>query len=324
MRMNSSPSLVPFHFRRALVLLVAAGFVGIVLPILSSSSTDAANAAPARTLAPARAPALAGRTKVVASSTTGMRVTLPRDATIDSRSGSNPDVSVSGAGRMVGVILTEDNVSEYGRGSLAAIRYGFCDQPGCRAEQTSMQYLYIRGGGHDDAKLEAGSYLLYVVADGAPVTVSLRLHGLSGSTVLRPKGKVHSELVVPDADNATGSPGDRAFWFGEEFDIKGQSAYLFGILRMELANWINVHWGDCAYSSTPPPRPLAYSPACPGGFNVFQNEGAVLGQMDFVRPIMSEIGGGGHFGYGIYYDAAAEVSNAYAAFLHLSLDPASL
>src|ERR671915_1857059 len=138
MRMSSSLSSVPFHPRRVLTRLVIVGLVGIVLPVLPPSSTDAAKAAPARSLAPARAPALAGRTKVVASATTGMRVTLPRRATIDARSGNNPDISVRGDGRMVGVILTEDTVPEYNRTSLEVVRFGFCEERGCRATDISQ------------------------------------------------------------------------------------------------------------------------------------------------------------------------------------------
>ena len=318
MKTSSSPTRLTNPSLRASSLLRLLPALAIALPLLATGVTPSAQAAAAGT------PVLKAKTTVVGASTAGMRVTLTKRATLDGRSGPNSDIKIRGEGRLAGLILTEATV-EPSRESMEVVRFGYCDKAGCEAAATSGQYVYSRSGsGGSDPEntivLEPGTYLLYLLADDAPVTVELRLHGLAGSTVLKPRGEVHSGFVMPTAQNRTGSPGDGTFWYGEEVDVRGEAAYVIAILRMDVENWLEIFWGDCAYFEAPPPRPTAYSPACPGGVNVFQLEGGTLTKSDFARPIMSEISETDRFGYGLYYAAAAQVSDVHTAFFHLSLD----
>lgn len=273
-----------------------------------------------------RGVALAGRTIVEGDETGGMRVHIPRPVKIDLDSG----VRIRGDGRLAGVVLTRPDVTTYERDSFEAIRFGYCETPGCKPQKTSHQYLYGRGGSNVEVEgaieLPAGTYLLYLLADDAPVRVTLRLRGLKGSKVLRPRRPVDSGFAVPNADNSTSSPGDDSFWWGDEFDLTGDAGYVFAVLSMDVENWLDVHYGDCAYvMGPPPPRPLAYSPPCPGGIGAFANESTRLpASNSFEVPMFAEIGAPGQYGYGLYYTGAADVTNRFSLFFHMSLDPASL
>lgn len=286
----------------------------------------AAPAAPLPAGAAARVPALAGVTVVKGSSPAGMRVRIPRPVTIDRKNG----VGIVGDGRLVALVITRENVSQSSRESFEAIRFGYCDGAGCSPEKTSKQYLYSRGGSggdtHGKITLTPGEYLLYLVADGAPAKVTVRLQGLAGTKVLRPRTPARSGFAVPTADNSTTSPGDDAFWWGEEIDIEGDAGYVLAILRMDVDNWVDLHYGDCAYlTNAPPPRPLAYSPPCPGGIAIFTNESSdVPASHSFEVPMFVEVNGPGHLGYGLFYTGAADVSNRFTLFFHMDLDVSAL
>ncbi len=321
MRENQSPARTagPARGRRGRLVLLSLTVAASVL------APAAATGATTRSSAP---PSVAGTTTIVGDSTAAMRVDLPRRASLNRKSGPNPDIRISGDGRLIGVVLTKDNVTDYNRETFQAVRFGYCAERGCSPAKTSDQLVSTRpGDGEPDPEgtivLEPGSYLLYLIADGAPVTVELRFHGLEGSTVMRLAGKAHSGLVMPTAANSTTTPGDDTFWYGEEVDIKGAAGIIIAVLRMDVENWVDIHYGDCAYEGTRPANPVAYSPVCPGGISVYYNEMTpVPSSHSFEVPIMSEILAGGRFGYGIYHSGAVDVTDRHTMFFHLSLDPA--
>lgn len=296
--------------------------VGPALLLLALLLHPTVAPAPAQAARKSKVPVLAGTTKVAGSSTGVMRVTLPRPVTIATREGANPDITLEGAGRLTGVVLTQSNVGEYERSSLTAVRFGYCGEPGCSSGSPSELQVYGRGAApQEPVTLEAGTYLLYVIADGSPVTATLRLRGLPGKTTLVPNGETHSGFVSPTAANSTALPGEDSFWYGEEVDFRGEAGMVVAILRFDVDNWVDIHYGDCAYQGSQTRTPASFSPACPGGISVYYNEmSATPSSHAFDVPILSEIGGGGTYGYGLYYTGVADVSDAYSMFFHLSLD----
>jgi hypothetical protein len=145
-------------------------------------AVSALTAAPA-TAAPAPL-TLGGTVTMTASAPYARAVVLPRDVTVH---WSDWTISTTG-GRYAGFVLRAD-----GRGArplASGLRPGDCATRGCRRPAWSgtftWDFVYGAGAqpgdGPDAGTLPAGRYHLYLVTDGAPVTVRLRLPGLRGST----------------------------------------------------------------------------------------------------------------------------------------------
>lgn len=128
-------------------------------------------------------PALAGRTKVVATTSSWMRVRVPRDASLaigftESFDGLD-GVSFDEGDGLAAVALAPQVADPQ---PVAAVRLP-------RAENRLVDAVGLgpRNCQTEAAcELPAGTYRLYVVTD-RPVTVELVLRGLSGTTRLRPK-----------------------------------------------------------------------------------------------------------------------------------------
>lgn len=162
--------------RRAQVVL---GLVAALLPL-----TPRADAA---------VPALAGTTVVTGSVTGRLTVDLRAPATVDlglPPVTDAPGASVSGDGRLTGAVLVRRGA---GRGVtwLWASRAGLCSRPGCRPVHGGAFHAWgltrDRRLSATFAELLAGRYDLYLLADGRPVTVTLRLRGVGGRATLRPR-----------------------------------------------------------------------------------------------------------------------------------------
>jgi hypothetical protein len=169
-------------------------------------------------VAPAQAglPQLAGSVVVSGSATATMRVHAARPFTFsglsdinDPAQRPNPDIHIDGAGRAFGVVLTQNTRQRRHKrdamdGATALLlRYGMCQGRGCAPIRKGLLHSWAigpgiveRNGGSDTQyTFPAGDYDLTLLTDGAPVSARLTLHGLIGSTALRPKGPDHTRLT---------------------------------------------------------------------------------------------------------------------------------
>lgn len=281
---------------------------------------------------------LAGRTIISGSKTAATQVRLPRRVRIPRPRGGwdgpFPDIALSGKGRIVGFYLTRRKVADFNLPYLLSYRVRFCAKRGCRS-QRSYQFVYGKQGGppdesgdsHGDILLPAGNYLLYLIADGSPATIRLRLHGLAGTTSIRPSSPVDSGFSLPTPNNSTTVPGGNAFWYGHEANFQGKAGIFIGVLRMRVENWARLRWGDCLYEPAipPPPAPLAYSPECPGGISTSVAR-------NFVPPINRElkypflvlVGLGGRWGWGQFFEGVFTKAEYQTISFHLDLDPTAV
>ncbi|MDQ3914649.1 MAG: hypothetical protein M3323_04850 [Actinomycetota bacterium] len=141
----------------------------------------------------------------------GMEVHVPRDATIEADPFSNDDVSYSGDGRVVGVVLVEEGPRAGRAFQLVSVRWAFCGAPGCRPERHDVTELTTTSSWRGKRwRIPAGDYRLYLVTDGAPATVTLRLAGLEGRTALHPNARVAGRIAAPTA-TAAATPTDHLF-----------------------------------------------------------------------------------------------------------------
>ena len=114
-----------------------------------------------------------------------MRVRLPAPVEVSSSPFRNRTVDLDVTGRIGGVVMKQ-NVPKGGV-ELMALSVSGCDGCNGRAELFDVYDPAARGF-PKKVTLPADDYWLYVVADSAPVTATLRLPGLGGQSSLQPGG----------------------------------------------------------------------------------------------------------------------------------------
>lgn len=291
------------------------GVAVLLLALLASSSRVPAEAS-------ARSP-LKGLNLISGTRTRVTKVVLPADVTMPLRR-LGAAVEVTGGGRAAGFALVAKRPVDGARPFYSYFRAGFCGVEACLAtEDESASFLFYEGDTRTDddtIELPAGDYLLYVIADGARVTVKLRIPELTGRSRLRPAGRADFEVTEPTvAVHETKS--STVYSNGDSFDMSGSESFSFNALRIRAAAWGAGQIGHCVYDQQPPPSPVAFAPGCPEGTNVPVTDA-------FVTPVpltrIYATGAGrtspGIIGHGSWYAAAAAVEEADAVGFNLDFD----
>lgn len=269
----------------------------------------------------AATPALAGVTRITGTTTSVSWVDVPTEARLKIQQGANPDIVIEGGGRMAGVVLSQGDASDLSRPFLMAARASFCDSAVC-APEDSNQFLIaeMTTQGSDWVVLKPGRYLLYLITDGAPVSVTLRLHGLSGKAKLVPATPVEAEFGAPTAESQVMAPGKTAYWFGGSGTIQADGGLVAGIMNIEATQWLQGVYGSCLQREVLSPEPVVYSPLCPGGTAARTSDGGVSPSpvaREIFETSIWNVTPGGDWGLGMHYLALAEVQNVAAVTLYL-------
>ncbi|HYO60962.1 MAG TPA: hypothetical protein VEU29_03585 [Actinomycetota bacterium] len=294
---------------KTLTALLAALCSAVVL-------TAPAPAAAART-AP---PQLAGVTRIVGDTTSAMWVTVPHKASFTWKLDENPDVRIDGGGRMAGVVITEGDFGDRGRLFAMMGRASFCRARGCTSEDT---HQFLTGQNPHQAPsdkfvLPAGRYLLYLIADGAPASVTLRLHGLPGKARIVPRTPVDAEVHVPTPQTEVMGPDEKVYWFGDAGTIDADAGLIAGAMSLDTKNWSRGSWGSCLQRVVLEPEPVGYSPACPAGASARTTVGSpVPGDQHIHDTSIWNVAPGGRWGLGMNYVAVADVQSVAAVTLYL-------
>lgn len=181
-------------------------------------------------------PALARKTIVEGAETGWLRVRLPEPARL-----SHDPAVITGDGRLVALYLMheEDWAVRKNGAYLAVERFGWCAERACSPDP----FASTSGGARTsrDGTLPAGTYRLFLIADGAPASVTIELRGLSGATRLRPRFEAEHELrtleprepvegVGPFYSAGAEKPfdGPGISFLGHYFDPDGPGAATFG------------------------------------------------------------------------------------------------
>lgn len=270
---------------------------------------------------------LGAKNTFTASVTSGIRVRVPVpvsfDVGIDSRS-----VRVEGAGRMAGYVLVEDDADILDRVTLMTTYSRFCGRPGC----DSAEPFFWHGGTNvprDEESgvrtLPAGDYILYVIADQTPVTVTLRFEGLRGERTVALTRPADAGILLPRV-RATVGPTRSAYWFGEEVEFTGSSGIAIPMLRFRTGHAFSNRREVCYYAGGPAvPESVAYAPKCPGA-----DAGVAIQEIDHVEDhvvvdgYFSQASGPNRWGFGMNYIVTGEVREADSLFLYVDVDPAEL
>ena len=161
----------------------------------------------------------AGTTIVQADHSGTVDMTLRDDVRIAVAATNNPDVGISGAGRVLAMLLYRldgngDAVLALRLPAAAGNRtFSFvtstdpASRPKCTGYPTDMLAVYSDcPAGPPIVRLHEGVYRLAVLTDGSPVTVTLRLHGLRGERVFHPTtSQPSAEGDLTSLANPTGS-----------------------------------------------------------------------------------------------------------------------
>lgn len=221
------------------------------------------------------------------------------------------EVSFDGNGRVFGYILQKiGDYDDDDRPTIEDLTLGYCTTEGCRARRVP----------HIGSVRSVGSYIsgkwrLYVIADGAPVSVVMKLEGQVGELRVTPKDAVRATIRTLQPE-VTESSGQSVFAAGT-FSKSHQDSYgLVGLwVRSDLHT--ATFAGDCSYEQAPPVREQAFLPGCPGGKGIIYPRIGPVGR-DEVALVAA------HAccveGLGAWYATPAQVfdSGAIAAWFELS------
>jgi hypothetical protein len=271
------------HRRSALVIgAIAATCLGTALAVPSSAHLVAAQP-------------LGNVTTITASSSGTAELVLYDDATMSPRETHNPDVSITGKGRVVAFELTRSDGTEDG---LAAMRVpAFAGGVTYVGGSTIPKVNCTPGNGLLDngscgpyypptaIKLHEGYYHLAVLTDGAPVRITIRLHGQE-----RAKGAVRLqrsfrtvEANMPEQE----SIGQTTVTYGVETPY-ADANHVGAVVEARLHPSATVLAASvCMRDDASAPPPYAFSPACPGG----QNRGIGYSIAGGVRTEQGAVGG---------------------------------
>jgi len=252
--------------------VLARGFLAAALIVLTP------------TIAPADADTdrleLAGVTQVTGSHSAFVPVRIPApveisaidifDAAPPSQPGQpsqpldNPHIEIDGAGRVFGIVLTQNGPERQKEdldndgATLLAVRYGMCSGAGCQPINSGADVVSAFGPGVESSgsfaderiTLPGGDYNLYLLADGAPVSVTLRLQSLSGSTSMSPASPAEIHLSEATAQD------------GQEIEYAATEQHAFEGLGMIVASALvrnpqvsAVTGGHCIVKQTTAPAP---------------------------------------------------------------------
>jgi hypothetical protein len=213
-------------------------------------------------------------TTLAASASGTAEVVLYDDATLSPSSTHNPDVTISGPGRVVAFELTRADGTGDGlfgmrlpafAGGGTVVGGSATPRQTCTSWPSDTVPLQSRCGAYHPKAilLHEGYYHLVVVTDGKPVKVTLRLHGQH-----RGHARVHvqqrirtAEANLPERESA----GPSTVTYGGAGGFASATQVLtLAVARLHPSATARAATG-CARTDSGNPPPYAFSPACPGG-----------------------------------------------------------
>jgi hypothetical protein len=224
-----------------------------------------------------RAETLGAVTTITATSSGTAELALYDDATLSPKTTGNPDVSISGAGRIVGIDLVEENAGSRVPDELSAMRLpsftgnrvsvsgSFTPQPTCTAWPNETVDVQDKCGAYNPKAitLHEGYYHLVVITDGAPIRVTLRLHGQhrAHASVHTQRSLRTTESALPERESA----GSSTISWGNEIGFADATQVVSVVgLRLHSTSAFKAAT-ECGRSDDGNPPPYAWMPPCPGG-----------------------------------------------------------
>lgn len=211
--------------RSTILFTVIVAMFSALSPVATAAGPDSCTGGPP---APGEPHELCGTTVIRGDQPARMRVNLAADVMLNARffEGTN-NFTIEGEGDYVGFALSEVVTGRTGKTTLAYRGPGhWFGEPSASTDHKLFEFdpaddatEPLDSRSTPQVAVPAGTYDLYLIAEGKPVTVTLTLAGLDGETELLPTepANIRSETVVPvsrqgntsiaTATGSLGSPG---------------------------------------------------------------------------------------------------------------------
>jgi hypothetical protein len=213
-------------------------------------------------------PEVSGEVVVSAPDSASIELRLATDTPYTETAGPAGLLAVEGKGRVVAAILRRTDSTKPTEGLVAA-RFNGCGTTGCTPASGEAPMDYFRpaeGQRRDPAGrriLEAGSYRLTVLTDGAPATARLRLEARRGAAQSLSAIDPVESAVVPAAQTV-GLPVSASYWSGgAAIRIPTADSVLLGFFQQDSSlGTVAGAAGVCHFDGA---RPLLghFAPGCP-------------------------------------------------------------
>lgn len=275
--------------------------------ILASLACAVAFAVPA---AAAPVASLAGTNVVKGQRPAVMEVTLPSAARIF----TTRALEASGGGRFFGFVLRPAGAPGSDPRAIVGGQISFCETAGCVPDRP---FVTVEGFGFQEDStggqnfaLPAGTYDLYLLTDGAPVQLAIKLDGLAGSTELEPETpttmNVDSPAPSATVDSGLGV-GPSLFSAGSANPVDGTGGLIFQAITLKGTGPGDSEAGLCWYPNGPPANGIYHG--CPGAkagqeIGALHSGGDVHRTMYSVAPVAP-----GNWGLGGYVEAVVPVAD---------------
>ena len=212
------------------------------------------------------APALSGETVIESAQSGYVRVRLDQTPPIDFRAQDNSQFRIEGSGRVIGFVLRSDRPPDKGDFVLAVLRSNpdvVCPTGGCAANDGLS--VVAAHNGLTPLGMPAGDYRLYLLADSAPVRITLTMAKAGGTVRLEPTVVVASQSATLPARTPHARPEFAAFGRDILFAQPGMALVSMG---WRAAAHAYDRTALCLYAggtpTTQPGASLAYGPDCAG------------------------------------------------------------
>lgn len=214
-----------------------------------------------------------GVTTITTSASGTADLVLYDDATLSPKYTGNPDVSISGTGRVVGFMLTRTDATndilyavrlpKFAGGLTYVSGSGTPAQPACPPSTNPLAPVPCPTYEPTAIKLHEGYYRLAVLTDGKPLRITLHFHGLQ-----RARAAVHLQAKARTAEAdlpARESIGSSTITYGAQTTFAG-AKHAAMLVRAKLhRNATLLAASTCTRNDSGAPPPYAFSPLCPGG-----------------------------------------------------------
>lgn len=262
-------------------------------------------------------------TTVLTGETSGVvRVSIPQDVSLNMTFGPGQDLDISGSGRFIGFALVEIRQDATTGYRLVAGRY-----PAPIAGPSP--YVWVDPSNETDPgdrppaiELAGGEYALSLLADGSPVTVTLRPSGLSGTVRVEPRRPATFEPWLLEAPGI--KPVNQVFGAGAPVDVPpGAMALVATAVTLAMPPVTppgSYRFQACVHAGDPSPREIAYAPTCPRGDGGTTRRGTTYeytGSDPFVRRewVFRDLAGGRHDIGGWYASTSLLADGAVFGFV---------
>lgn len=257
---------------------------------------------------------LCGETILHADSSRVLRVELKEEITLTRPFGEGELIEIEGDGPFVGFILTEDVPGRDGRLLIAGYR---------EREPAPAEYLAALGGPNHpgfEGTFPPGEYLLYLLASGSPMTLTLRLPGLPGRVEFEAETAVRFDARSLEP-RIWEEAGRVIYSSGENGEMRTQGL-LFASTWAISSNHLVSDVGTCIYDGPAPLAPIAFLPECPDGeghggtvFTGVPPRPSNFGHTTLIRGYAP-----GEYGLGGWYTSVSQPTDAGSVVFWLDLE----